>query len=134
MSGKKRWLATASHPAQLVSSLGGGDPVDGEASLHVVDDPEVLAGLVNLDDVHEAGGELGVGPGLAVDLDQTLLHDSLHLLHRDGVLQTVPELRPSVNNTDKLWTHVTNKVKTSVKVDVCFHARQIANTQKSHHS
>ena len=35
-------------------------------------------------------GELGVGPGLAVDLDQPLLHDGLHLLHRYGVLQTVP--------------------------------------------
>merc|ERR1712203_200444 len=58
------------HPAELVGSLGGSDPVDGEASLDVVDDPEVLSSLVNLDDVHEAGGELGVSPGLAVNLDQ----------------------------------------------------------------
>merc|ERR1712156_964581 len=35
------------HPAELVGGLGGGDPVDGEASLDVVDDPEVLAGLVD---------------------------------------------------------------------------------------
>merc|ERR1712156_381031 len=79
------------HPAELVGSLGGGDPVDGEASLDVVDDPEVLAGLVNLDHVHETGGELGVGPGLAINLDQALLHDGLDLLHGDGVLQTVPQ-------------------------------------------
>ena len=65
--------------------------MDGEASLHVVDDPEVLASLVDLDDVHEAGGELRVGPSLAIDLDQTLLHDGLNLLHGDGVLQAVPE-------------------------------------------
>ena len=65
--------------------------MDSEASLHVVDDAEVLSSLLDLDDVHEAGGELGVGPGLAVDLDQALLHDSLHLLHGEGVLQTVPE-------------------------------------------
>ena len=83
-------LITISHPAQLVGSLGGSDPVDGEASLDVVDDPEVLSSLVDLDDVHEAGGELGVSPGLAVNLDQTLLHDSLHLLHVECVLQTVP--------------------------------------------
>ena len=65
--------------------------MDSEASLHVVDDPEVLASLVDLDDVHEAGGELRVGPSLAIDLDQTLLHDGLNLLHGDGVLQAVPE-------------------------------------------
>merc|ERR1712212_236335 len=79
------------HPAELVGSLRGSDPVDGEASLDVVDDPEVLSSLIDLDDVHEAGGELGVGPGLAINLDQTLLHDSLPLLHGDSVLQTVPE-------------------------------------------
>merc|ERR1712212_1134014 len=79
------------HPAQLVGSLRGSDPVNGEASLDVVGDPEVLSSLVDLDNVHEAGGELGVSPGLAVNLDQTLLHDSLPLLHGDSVLQTVPE-------------------------------------------
>ena len=64
--------------------------MDREASLHVVDDAEVLPGLLDLDDIHEAGGELGVGPGLAVYLDQALLHDRLHLLHGEGILQTVP--------------------------------------------
>ena len=83
-------LIKGSHPAELVGGLGGGDPVHGEASLDVVDDPEVLAGLVDLDHVHEAGGELGVGPGLAINLDQALLHDGLDLLHGNGVLQTVP--------------------------------------------
>ena len=52
-------LIKGSHPAELVGGLGGGDPVDGEASLDVVDDPEVLAGLVDLDHVHESGGEPG---------------------------------------------------------------------------
>ena len=84
-------LITISHPAELIGSLGGSDPVDGEASLDVVDDPEVLSSLVNLDDVHETSGELRVSPGLAINLDQTLLHDGLHLLHGDGVLQAVPE-------------------------------------------
>ena len=83
---------TASYPAELVGSLRGSDPVDGESSLDVVDDPEVLSSLLDLDDIHEAGGELGVGPGLAVNLDQTLLHDGLHLLHVECVLQTVPKI------------------------------------------
>ena len=64
--------------------------MDGEASLDVVDDPEVLAGLVDLDDVHEAGGELGIGPGLPVDLDQSLLHDRLHLFHVQCILHPIP--------------------------------------------
>ena len=83
-----------SHPAELVGSLRGRDPVDGEASLDVIDDPEVLSSLLNLDNIHEPSGELGVSPGLAVDLDQALLHDGLHLLHGDCVLQTVPEIGP----------------------------------------
>ena len=34
---------------------------------------------------------LGVSADLAVNLDQPLLQDGLHLLGREGVLQTVPE-------------------------------------------
>merc|ERR1711942_398307 len=48
--------------AQLVLSLGCGDAVHDEPALHVVDDAEVLSGLLNLDDIHEASGELGIGP------------------------------------------------------------------------
>merc|ERR1719312_2348966 len=46
--------------AQLVLGLGCGDAVHDEPSLNVVDDAEVLAGLLDLDDIHEASGELGV--------------------------------------------------------------------------
>ena len=77
-----------------------------EATFHIVDDPEVFPSLLNLDDIHEASGELGVSPGLAVNLDQTLLHDGLHLLHGDGVLQTVPKMRPSISMTGELYMHV----------------------------
>ena len=49
-----------------------------ERSLDVVDDPEDISSLLDLDDIHEGGGELGVGPGLAVNLAQSLLHDGLH--------------------------------------------------------
>ena len=82
---------TASYPAELVGSLRGGDPVDGETSLDVVDDPEVLSSLLDLDDIHEAGGELGVGLGLSIDLDQTLLHDRLNLFHAQGILDSIPD-------------------------------------------
>ena len=65
----------------LVLGLGGGDVVHDEPALHVIDD------------IHEPGGEPGVGPELAIDLDETLFADSLNLLHAEGVLQTVPEKR-----------------------------------------
>ena len=61
-----------------------------ETPLDIVDDSEVLSSLFDLHDVHEASGELGIGPGLPIDLDQPLLHDSLHLLHAQGILHSVP--------------------------------------------
>jgi len=76
---------------QLVLSLGGGDTVDDEPALHVIDDAEVLSSLLDLDDIHEPGGESGVSPELAVNLDEALLADGLDLLHVQSVLQTVPE-------------------------------------------
>ena len=66
-------------------------PVYCETSLHVVYDPKVFTSLVNLDNIHEAGGELGVGLGLSIDLDQTLLHDRLNLFHAQGILDPIPE-------------------------------------------
>merc|ERR1719515_239199 len=77
--------------AQLVLGLLGSDPVHGEPSLHVVDDAEVLSGLLDLDNIHEASGELGISAGLAVNLDEPLLEDGLDLLGVEGVLQAVPD-------------------------------------------
>jgi hypothetical protein len=82
--------------AELVLGLLGRDAVHDEAALHVVDDAEVLAGLLNLDNVHEAGGEAGIRPHVAVNLDQALLHNRLHLLHGQGVLQPIPEEKTSM--------------------------------------
>jgi hypothetical protein len=42
--------------------------------------PEVVVGLLQGDDIHEAGGVGGVGPVLAVNLDQALHQDHLDLL------------------------------------------------------
>lgn len=75
--------------AELELSLLGLDAVDGEATLGVVDETEVLASLLEGDDVHEASGESGVGADLAVNLDQTLHHDGLDLTTVQGVLETV---------------------------------------------
>ena len=75
--------------AQLELSLLGLDAVDGEATLGVVDETEVLAGLLQGDDVHEASGVGGVGADLAVNLDQTLHHDGLDLATVQGVLETI---------------------------------------------
>merc|ERR1719312_1503506 len=77
--------------AQLVLSLSCGDAVHDEPALHVVDDAEVLAGLLDLDDIHEASWKLGISPELPINLDQALLTDSLDLLHGKGILQAVPE-------------------------------------------
>ena len=76
--------------AELVLGLLGGDPVYGESSLNVVDDPEVLSSLLNLDDIHEPSGELWIGSHLPINLDKTLLHNGGDLLHVQGKLQTVP--------------------------------------------
>jgi len=65
--------------AELVLSLLGLDTVDSEAALGIVDETEVLAGLVDGDDVHETGGVADVGSDLVVDLDEALHHDGLGL-------------------------------------------------------
>lgn len=75
--------------AQLELSLLGLDAVDGETTLGVVDQTEVLASLLEGDDVHEASGVGGVGADLAVNLDQTLHHDGLGLATVQGVLETI---------------------------------------------
>mmetsp|Transcript_14841 Transcript_14841/g.63688 ORF Transcript_14841/g.63688 Transcript_14841/m.63688 type:complete len:278 (+) Transcript_14841:122-955(+) len=79
------------HLAQLVLRLERGDAVHDEAPLRVVDDAEVLVGLVDGHDVHDAGGVALVAADLAVHLDQSLLEDGGHLLVRQRVLQAVAE-------------------------------------------
>ena len=65
--------------AELVLGLLGLDAVHGEAALGVVDEAEVLASLVDRDDVHEARGVGDVRADLVVDLDEALHHDGLGL-------------------------------------------------------
>jgi MoaA/NifB/PqqE/SkfB family radical SAM enzyme len=77
--------------AELVLCLLVCYPVDGEAALGVVDETEVLAGLLDGDNVHQSRGEGGVGADLAVNLDEALHEDSIDLAGVESVLQTVAE-------------------------------------------
>lgn len=77
--------------AELVLGLLGLDSVDSVSALGVVDESEVLASLLEGDDVHEAGRVGGVGADLAVNLDQTLHEDGLGLAVVQGILQTVAD-------------------------------------------
>jgi len=69
----------------------GGDPVKSKATLDVVKETEVLAGLLDGDHIHESSGVGGVSADLAVNLDEALLDDGGDLLLGEGVLQPVPQ-------------------------------------------
>lgn len=77
--------------AELVLSLLSLDTVDGETALGIVDEAEVLASLLDVDNIHEAGGEGHVGADLVVDLDQALHDNGLGLAVVEGVLQAVTD-------------------------------------------
>lgn len=77
--------------AQLVLGLLVLDAVDGEAALGVVDKAEVLASLLNRDDVHETGGVGAVGADLAINLDETLHQDGLGLAVVERILEAVAD-------------------------------------------
>ena len=68
-----------------------GDSVDGESSLDIVQETEVLAGPLDRDDVHEPGRVGLVGPDLSVNLDGPLGHDGGNLTSGQSVLETVSE-------------------------------------------
>jgi hypothetical protein len=77
--------------AQLVLGLLGLDSVDSESTLGIVDETEVLASLLDGDDVHEARGVGGIGADLAVDLDKSLHQDGLDLAVVESILESVSD-------------------------------------------
>jgi len=77
--------------AELVASLLGGDAVDGETALDVVDKTESLVGLLNGDDVHETGWVGSVTADFTVNFDEILLKDSLDFLTIQSVVETVTQ-------------------------------------------
>ena len=72
---------------QLVLRLLARDAVDGEAALGVVDEAEVLACLLDRDDVHEAGWVGWVGAHFAVNFDEALHYDCLGFAGVEGVFE-----------------------------------------------
>jgi len=83
------------HTCQLVRVLVGEglavQAVQNEAALGIVHHAEVLVGLVNGDDIHEATRVVGVGANLAVDLDEALHENLLDLLLGESVFETVTQ-------------------------------------------
>lgn len=71
---------------QFVFCLLCGDSVDGEATLGIVDQAEVLSSLLDRDYVHEAGWIRDVCADLAINLDQALHDDGLGLARIEGIL------------------------------------------------
>jgi hypothetical protein len=72
--------------SKLVFGLLGLDSVDGEATLGVVDKTEVLASLLDADDIHEACWIGGIGSDFAINLDQALHDNCLSLAAIEGIL------------------------------------------------
>src|SRR4051794_2553176 len=77
--------------AELVLGLLVLNAVDGEATLGVVDEAEVLARLLDGDDIHEASGVRHVGADLAVDLDEALHQDGARLAVVERILESVAD-------------------------------------------
>lgn len=77
--------------AQLVLCLLSSDPVDSVAALGIVDEAEVLAGLVDCDHILETSGEGCVGADLAIDLDEALHENSLDLATVEGIFKAVSQ-------------------------------------------
>lgn len=77
--------------SELVLGLLFSDTVNGETTLGVVDETEVLASLLDTNNVHVTGGVGLVGSDLAVDLDEALHDDGLGLAAVEGVLESVAD-------------------------------------------
>lgn len=89
----QEWDSTLAqlHPLnlrQLIFRFFSGDAVDCEAALGVVNEAEVLACLLDRDDVHEAGGIGGVGADLAVYFDEALHDNGLGFAGVESILQS----------------------------------------------
>lgn len=76
---------------ELEGGLLRGDSVDGESSLDIVQETEVLARSLNGDDVHESSRVSLVGPDLSVNLDGPLGQNGGDLTTGQSVLETVSE-------------------------------------------
>ncbi len=72
--------------SELIFGLLGLNSVDGEAALGVVDKTELLASLLDADNIHETCWVGGIGSDLAINLNQALHDDGLGLAGVEGIL------------------------------------------------
>lgn len=72
----------------LVFGLFSGNAVDCETAIGIVDEAEVLACLLERDNVHEAGGICDLGVNLAVYLDEALHDDGLGFAEVESIPQS----------------------------------------------
>jgi hypothetical protein len=77
--------------SEFVFCLLGLDSVDGEAALGVVDKTEVLASLLDGDDIHETSWVGGISSDLAINLDQALHDNGLGLARVESILEAVSD-------------------------------------------
>lgn len=78
------------HPldlCQLVFRLFSGNAVDCETAFGIVDEAEVLACLLDRDNIHESGGIRGVGADFTVYFDKALHDDGLGFAGVESILQ-----------------------------------------------
>jgi len=77
--------------AELIFSLFGSDFVEDEATLDVVQDSEIVIGLFDGQDVHEAGWIFDVSADTTINFDETLHDDLGNLTSSKGILELIPE-------------------------------------------
>ena len=75
----------ALHFSQLIRRFLAGDAMYGESTFCIVDETEILARLVDGDDVHVAGRVGRIGTYLAVDFDEALHKDGFGFAGVEGI-------------------------------------------------
>ena len=79
------------HFAQLVLGLLWGDTVNSKATLGVVDQMEILSGLVDADHIPKTSGGGCISSDLAIALNEPLHAGLLYIVSRQDVLKSVPQ-------------------------------------------
>lgn len=108
---------------QLVFCFFRGNAVDCEASFGVIDEAEVLACLLDRDNIHETGRICGVGADLTIYFDKALHDDSFGFAGVESVLQTGTSRRKlpyldmgysdsPVTDEDNKWHAISELVRT----------------------
>ena len=68
-----------------------GDAVRDKAALDVIEETEMLVGLLDGDDIHETSGIVDICANFAVNLDETLHADEVDLIASQGVLEAIAD-------------------------------------------